>query len=102
MTPRELYDKMLNGFDIQLLDIREPYEYSICKLNESLHIPIGQLISRIGEISKDKSLVVLCHHGIRSAMVVNYLRNNGFEKVFNLDGGINRWAFDVEPEMAKY
>ena len=102
MTPVELRNILKKDVDIQLLDVREQYEYQICKQDESLHIPIGQIISRVGELSKDKELVVLCHHGIRSAMVVNFLKKNGFHNVHNLDGGINRWAFEVEPEMPQY
>ncbi len=102
MTPEELHDRMLYDVDIQLLDVRELFELKICKLTKSLHIPIGQITNRVGELCKEKNLVVLCHHGIRSAMVVNFLKENGFANVHNLDGGINRWAFEVEPEMPRY
>ena len=102
MTPTELYKEISEGKDIQLLDVRELYEYRICRLNDSLHIPIHEFLNRIVEVSKERDLVVLCHHGIRSAMVVNYLKKNGYEKVYNLEGGINRWAIEIDPEMTKY
>jgi rhodanese-related sulfurtransferase len=73
-----------------------------CRLENSLHIPLGQIIARFEELPADQELVVLCHHGIRSALVVNYLQKNGFEKVHNLEGGIHLWSIDVEPTMIKY
>jgi rhodanese-related sulfurtransferase len=101
MTPKELH-KRLQSDNIRILDVRELYEYNICRLENSLHIPLGQIIARFEELPADQELVVLCHHGIRSALVVNYLQKNGFEKVHNLEGGIHLWSIDVEPTMIKY
>lgn len=102
MAPETLYYKLQNGEEIILLDVREPYEYQICKLKKSLHIPINQIVSKINKLPKDKEMVVLCHHGVRSIMVVNYLKKQGFEKVHNLDGGINLWAIKVDPRLTRY
>ncbi len=101
MTPKELHNRLKRN-DIRILDVREPYEYNICKLENSLHIPLGQIIARMKELPFDQEMVVLCHHGVRSAIVVNYLQKCGYEKVHNLDGGIHLWSMDVEPTMVKY
>ncbi len=102
MTPKELFIKLQDKEDILLLDVREPYEYNICRFEKSLHVPVGQLVARLRELPVEQEMVVLCHHGIRSAMVVNYLQNIGFNKVYNLDGGIHLWATDVDPKMVQY
>ena len=102
MTPKELYQKLKSKDELLLVDVREPFEYNICKFEDSLHIPLVQVVARIGEIPKEKETVILCHHGIRSALVVDYLKKNGFEMIHNLDGGIHQWAVDIEPDMAKY
>ncbi len=102
MTPKELHKRMQHDDNIRVLDVRESYEYNICNIENSLHIPLGQIISRIGELPLDQEMVVLCHHGVRSAMVVNYLLKCGFKKIHNLEGGIHLWSIDVEPTMVKY
>ena len=88
--------------DTLVLDVRELWEYDICHINESLHIPMGKLIERLDEIDKDKILVVVCHHGIRSRGVGQYLSNNGFDNVINLSGGLNRWAKEIDKDMPRY
>ena len=88
--------------DTLVLDVRELWEYDICHINESLHIPMGKLIGRLDEIDKDKILVVVCHHGIRSRVVGQYLSNNGFDNVINLSGGLNRWAKEIDKDMPRY
>lgn len=85
-----------------LLDIREPHELAICSIEGSLDIPMNTLPANLEKLSKDDPLVVLCHLGGRSAQVVNWLSQNGFENVLNLEGGIAAWAQNIEPEMARY
>ncbi len=85
-----------------LLDVREPNEIAICVLEDSLSIPMQQVPQQIASLSHDHPLIVLCHHGTRSAMVTAFLRENGFDNVLNLTGGIDAWACLVEPDMARY
>ena len=63
---------------------------------------MGQLIERLDEVEKDKILIVVCHHGIRSRMVARYLIAKGFVNVINLTGGIDAWSNNVDPSMPKY
>ena len=85
-----------------LLDVREPNETAICAVDGSQFIPMQQIPQRAAELPRDHPLVILCHQGTRSAMVANFLRQNGFDNVFNLTGGINAWAQVIDTEMARY
>lgn len=85
-----------------LLDVREPMERQVCKISGSLEIPMGQVPQALSQLSKDGCLLVLCHHGIRSAQVTHYLRNQGFENAVNVAGGIDAWAEAVDPQMNRY
>ena len=82
--------------------VREKWEYDICHLDKSTHIPMGQLLERIEELDKTLKHVVVCHHGIRSRMVAKHLISIGFEKVINLSTGVEGWANDVDSTMSKY
>ena len=82
-----------------VLDVREADELAICWLEGSLHIPMTDIPARIDELPTDGPLVVVCHHGARSRMVVDFLRNAGFDNAVNLDGGIEAWACEIDPSM---
>ncbi len=84
-----------------MLDVREPHEYEICNLDGQL-IPLGELADRIGELNQDHEIIVHCKMGGRSAKAVQLLRDNGFDKVFNMRGGITAWAEQVDPLIPKY
>ena len=88
--------------EILILDVREYWEYDICHIDGSLNVPMGQIINRLDEIEKDKTLVVVCHHGIRSRAVGQYLSNHGFLEVLNLTGGIDRWSKEIDEDMPRY
>jgi rhodanese-related sulfurtransferase len=85
-----------------LLDVREPWELAICRFDESIAIPLQQLPGRLAEIPHDRPLVVHCHHGMRSAQAVAWLRRNGLGDAVNLEGGIDAWAREVDPTMGVY
>lgn len=85
-----------------VLDIREPDEVAICVLPDSVVVPMQQVPDALESLPRDAPLVVLCHHGMRSAMVTNYLRGNGFDNAWNLRGGIDAWARMIDPEMPRY
>lgn len=88
--------------DVFLLDVREPNEAEICSIDGATLIPLGQLAARINEVPRDRPVVVHCHHGRRSAQAVQYLQSQGYDDVRNLTGGIEAWAVEVDPEMARY
>ena len=85
-----------------LLDVREADELEICAIECARHIPMSQVPGRLGELPADRPLVVMCHHGMRSLRVVNFLRGTGFENAINLDGGIDAWAAEIEPAVGRY
>ncbi len=90
------------GQPVTVLDVREPWEVAICALDHSLHIPMRQLPTRLAEVPGDRTLVVMCHHGARSAQVTAWLRSRGFDRAVNLAGGIAAWADRVDPTMRRY
>ena len=85
-----------------LLDVREAWEVALCSLPGSVHIPMGQVPARLDEIDPEAPVVCVCHHGVRSARVAWILERSGFGRVFNLEGGIDAWARQVDPACATY
>ena len=101
-TPLELLRELEKRKDVIMLDVREPVEIQICHLDNAKHIPMGQIPSKLDELPKDKDVVVFCHMGVRSKQVINYLRRNGFSRVYNLKGGIDQWSVEVDPKVQRY
>jgi rhodanese-related sulfurtransferase len=85
-----------------VLDVREPGEVEICRIEDSLHIPMSQVPSRLAELPADAPLVVICHHGMRSQRVVDFLHGAGLDNAVNLDGGIDAWAAEIDPALNRY
>lgn len=103
MTPRQLKARLDQADDKPLvLDVREPWELGVCALEDVTHIPMGQIPARLTELDKERDIVVLCHHGVRSQQVANFLARNGFSRLYNLQGGIDAWARDVDPTTPVY
>jgi len=97
---RALLEK--SGASGVLLDVREPWEYAQVHVEGSLHIPMGQIPDRLGELNSAHTYVVMCHHGGRSQQVANYLGSQGFHQVSNLAGGIDAWAATLDPLLPRY
>ena len=87
---------------IVLLDVREPEELEQAAIADALHIPMRQVPERLEELPRDKPIVVFCHAGGRSRRVAQFLAANGFEQVFNLDGGIDAWSLTVDGRVGRY
>jgi rhodanese-related sulfurtransferase len=85
-----------------LLDVREPWEREICRLPESLHVPMNAVPARAGEFDPGADTVVICHHGARSFHVGLFLERRGFGRVYNLQGGVDAWARAIDPSMPIY
>ncbi|HLN57771.1 MAG TPA: rhodanese-like domain-containing protein [Thermoanaerobaculia bacterium] len=102
ITVEDLKDKRDRGETLTLLDVREPHEWAISDLPGSMKIPLGTLPARFAELSQDTEIVVYCRTGGRSANAVQFLRQRGYDRAFNLSGGINHWAEQIDPTMAKY
>jgi len=98
---RELKQKLEDGEDIFILDVREPHEYQICNLQGHL-IPLGELPRRVHELDSAREIVVHCKVGKRSAQAVDFLRQAGFRKVYSLHGGILSWSIEVDSTIPRY
>lgn len=85
-----------------LLDVREPWEYQTCHIEGASLMPMNTVPARMAELDRDAETVVVCHHGGRSQQVAMYLERNGFSKLYNLQGGVNAWADQVDPAMNRY
>lgn len=85
-----------------MLDVREPWEQEICRIDGALVMPMATVPLRFIELDADAETVVVCHHGARSFQVALFLERNGFHSVHNLSGGIDAWSHDVDPAMPKY
>lgn len=90
------------GLPVELLDVREPWEFNVCRIEGSRLIPLSQLPARLGELDPGRTTVVICHHGVRSLRAASYLEHCGFGDVVNLSGGIDAWARSVDRGMAVY
>ena len=90
------------GEPLILLDIREPYELILSRLDHQLHIPMSQMSERWREIPRDRPIVVFCHHGVRSVNLLNQLQAAGFTNLINMEGGIDAWAKEIDPAVPLY
>lgn len=102
LSPEDLKEKLDKKGKLVLLDVREPWERTKASIDPSLHIPMGEIPARVQELDPDDSIVVYCHHGVRSLNVTAWLRQQGFEDVRSLRGGIDRWSRSVDPKVPLY
>ena len=103
MTAPELAERLRAGDEtLHLLDVREPWEFDVCRIDGSQLVPMRSIPGSLGELDRDREIVVICHHGIRSQQVALFLEHRGFSRVINLRGGVDAWAREVDPEMATY
>jgi rhodanese-related sulfurtransferase len=101
ITPTELQQLLAGENPPALIDVREEGEAAICSIDGSTLIPMNTLPQRLPEIARDRPVVLYCHGGMRSMMAGQWLSQQGFEAL-SLAGGIDRWAIEIEPEMARY
>jgi adenylyltransferase/sulfurtransferase len=102
MSARELKRKMDASEGFELIDVREPFEYEIARIDGSKLIPLGEIAERTGELQREQTIVVHCHSGGRSAEAVRLLQQRGFTNVYNLEGGIDAWSDEIDPSVPKY
>ena len=102
VTAKELKEELDQGQDPYILDVRNPVEYEISRIEGSHLIPLDQLLNRLNELDSARDIVAHCRTGARSAKAIEMLREAGFRKLRNLKGGVLAWADDVDPTMAKY
>jgi rhodanese-related sulfurtransferase len=104
LTPQQLAEWLADPARDKpvLLDVREPWEFQICNIGGSLHIPMNTVPDGKDQLDREAATVVICHHGGRSAQVGVFLEGAGFRKVFNLAGGVDGWARQVDRTMPQY
>lgn len=102
IEPKALFDAMDSGELWQVIDVREPWEIEIAKIRGTIDIPMGNLTNRLDELDPSKATAVLCHSGVRSLRVATFLAANGFARVVNVSGGIDRWSLTADPTIARY
>ena len=87
---------------VVLIDVREPHEVALCRIEGAEHIPMRQIPEHLGVLPKDKHLLIHCPHGGRSLRVTEYLRINGYSAVSNVAGGIDAWSLVIDPTVPRY
>lgn len=103
ITPTQLKQRLDNGDDLQIIDVREDSEVAIGRIPNSKHIRLAEVLSRMDEIDPNRETVVHCKMGGRSARAIDALQRSGFKgKLINLSGGIIGWSNDVDPSVPKY
>ncbi|HYR27174.1 MAG TPA: molybdopterin-synthase adenylyltransferase MoeB [Thermoanaerobaculia bacterium] len=96
ITPSEVAEKMKNGEEVVLVDVREPYEWEAGHVSEAKHIPLSQVPGRLDDIPRDRDVVMICRSGGRSERARQYLAQEGYTRVKNMVGGMQRWAREVD------
>jgi len=102
ISVKELKAKMDNGEAFTLIDVREPFEYDIAKIEGAHLIPLGELEAHLDKLSKTETLVLHCHSGGRSEHAARLLREAGFDNAMNLEGGIDAWSVEIDPGVPRY
>lgn len=102
ITPHELKDMLAQTNAPKVIDVRQDWEYQKCHIDGSHHIPMDQIEDNIDRLDPDEPIVVVCHHGMRSFQVAQYLVQSGFSNIYNLAGGIDAWAREIDPAMEQY
>jgi len=102
ISPHELKRRMDAGERFELIDVREPFEYEIAQIDGAKLIPLGEIAERLDELEREQPIIIHCHSGMRSAQAVQLLQERGFAKVYNLEGGIDAWSDQVDPNVPKY
>jgi len=86
-----------------LLDVRESWEYNICHLPNVRLIPVRNVASALADLDREQEIIVICHHGVRSRLIANFLeQQQGFKNVINMQGGMAAWSRDVDFSVATY
>ncbi len=102
MDPTDVHQHLETDPTSIVVDVREPFEFAICRLENAVHIPMRQIPEAIDKLSRDGQIFVMCHHGHRSLRVLRFLNDQGFAKVTNIRGGIDAWARTVDSGMKRY
>jgi rhodanese-related sulfurtransferase len=105
ITVRDVHARLAAGEKIALIDVREPHEFQLARIEGAELIPMRAVpaeLSRLDAQADETPLIVFCHHGVRSLNVVNWLRGQGVEVCQSMAGGIDRWSIEIDPAVPRY
>lgn len=102
ISAQELQQRLQNHDDFVLLDVREDTEFAHAHIEGSQHVPLRHLPQSLAQLDPARDLVVLCHHGVRSQQACLFLAQYGFERLYNLYGGIDAWSIECDPTVPRY
>ena len=102
ITPTEFAERAARGERVRLIDVREPEEFELARVEGAELLPLSRFQEWAGALDAEEEIVVMCHHGIRSAHVCAHLAAQGFTRMVNLAGGIERWSQEVDRSVPRY
>ena len=101
LNPKEFQDNLISHRHT-LIDVREKWEFDICKIEGAINLPMSSIMETFSELDPESSYSLYCHHGMRSMQVANFLLSNGFKSLFNLQGGIDSWSREIDASVDRY
>src|SRR5262245_58512117 len=105
VSPQEVKQRLDSGEPLQLIDVREPLEFAQANIQDATLIPMRQIPGELHDLetrAEQATLIVFCHHGVRSLNVVHWLREQGLEACQSMSGGIDAWSLTIDPSVARY
>jgi len=102
ITPADVKARLDRGEKLHLVDVREPWEYDLCRIEGAKLVPLGSLAASLQTLPDVDEVICYCHHGMRSLDAASWLRFQGIERAKSLAGGIERWSLDVDPNVPRY
>jgi rhodanese-related sulfurtransferase len=102
ITPADVKARLDKGEQLIFIDVREPWEYALCRIEGAKHVPLGVLAANLNMLPAADEVICYCHHGMRSLDAATWLRFQGIERAKSLAGGIERWSVEVDPKVARY
>lgn len=102
VSPEALVEEIRTNPDLLIVDVREPHEWQLCRIEGALHLPLATVADRLDQLESHRDIVTYCHHGARSTFALQLLRDAGYPRVRSLRGGIDAWAETIDPAMERY
>jgi len=102
IAPKEVKERLDRGEKLLLVDVREPQEYAICRIEGATLVPMGMIPANLQKLDVDEDVICYCHHGMRSLDVANWLRSKGVNGAKSMTGGIDRWSIEIDPSVPRY
>jgi adenylyltransferase/sulfurtransferase len=102
ITPAEMKERLDRGENFLIVDVREPWEHELCRIEGAKLIPMGSIPANLQALDVDEDVVCYCHRGMRSMDVAVWLRGQGVQRAKSLAGGIERWSLEIDARVARY